>query len=343
MAPHARRATALRQNSNVMFIQETVRVSHRGKSRTVTACRVDGAQVVVQGRALRVASVFDEDWVDEGPLKDPHAFLRQLKSAGVRADLFTFAQKLPDTDVRWPFAHDMFNLAVAPSHDFKQWWEGRLPQETRKHVRKSQKLNLAVREVSFDDALVAGLKSIYDEAPVRQGRKFWHYGKTLEQVKAENSTYLDRSILLGAYLDEELAGLLKLVQIGSSAHVMQLIAKGAHADKKTTNALLAKAVEVMASRGIAYLVYGQYVYGKNDTSSLTEFKRRNGFERVELPRYFIPLSRWGSVCLRLGLHRGWRHLLPERVERALLDLRGKSYQGNLARLLLQRGQSSAAS
>jgi hypothetical protein len=340
MASRRRRAATLRQNQTVQP-QETTRVSHRGKLRAVTAHRVCGIQVVVQGRALRIASVFDEDWVDEGPLKDPHEFLRQLKSAGVQADLFTFAQKLPDTAVRWSFAHEMFNLAVAPSHDFKQWWEGRLPQETRKHVRKSQKLNLAVREVSFDDALVSGLKAIYDETPVRQGRKFWHYGKPFEQVKTENSSYLDRSILIGAYLDEELAGLLKLVQIGSCAHVMQLIAKSAHADKKTTNALLAKGVEVAASRGIARVVYGQYVYGRNDTSSLTEFKRRNGFERVELPRYFIPLSLRGSVCLRLGLHRGWRHFLPESVERALLQLRGKSYQGNLARLLLREKRSSA--
>lgn len=306
--------------------QQTARISHRGKTVVVPSYEVNGVKIVVTGRLVRVAGIFDEDWQDGEPISDPMAFMARLRLAGVRADIFTFAQKPPHTEVMYPFHHEMFNLAVAPSTDYKAWWEGRLPQETRKHVRKSQKLNLVVREVEFDDALVHGLKAIYDEAPVRQGRRFWHYGKPFEQVKSENSTYLERSILIGAYFGEELVGLLKLVRIGATASVMQLISKSAHADKKTTNALLAKGVEICSQRGIAGLVYGQYVYGKNESSSLTEFKRRNGFEKVLLPRYYVPLSTWGRVCISAGLHRGWRQWLPERLERWLLSLRAQSYQ-----------------
>lgn len=308
-------------------MNDTARISHRGKSRLVRSHTVDGIQVVVAGRLVRIASIFDEDWRDGEPVADPAAFVSRLREQTVRADIFTFAQKLPRTDVAFAsLHHEMTNLAVAPTVDFKDWWEHRLPQETRKHVRKSQKLNLVLREAAFDDALVHGLKAIYDEVPVRQGRRFWHYGKPFEVVKAENSTYLDRSLLIGAYLGDELVGLLKLVRVGSAAQVMQLIAKSAHADKKTTNALLAKGVELCASRGITQLVYGQYVYGKNQTSSLTEFKRRNGFEMVLLPRYFVPMTVWGRLCVRTGLHRPLREMLPERVERWLLDVRAQLYQ-----------------
>jgi hypothetical protein len=308
-------------------MNDTARISHRGKSKLVRTQTVDGIQVVVTGRLVRVAMIFDEDWQDGEPIADPAAFISRLREQNVRADIFTFAQKLPRTDLAFASLHyQMTNLAVAPTVDFKDWWEHRLPQETRKHVRKSQKLNLVVRETTFDDKLVHGLKAIYDEAPVRQGRRFWHYGKPFEVVKAENSTYLGRSLLIGAYLGDELVGLLKLVRVGSAAQVMQLIAKSAHADKKTTNALLAKGVELCASRGIAQLVYGQYFYGKNHTSSLTEFKRRNGFEMVLLPRYFVPITVWGRLCVRAGLHRPLREMLPERVERWLLNLRAQSFR-----------------
>ena len=74
---------------------------------------------------------------------------------------------------------------------------------------------------------------------------------------------------------------------------------------------------------MSYFIYGQYVYGNNTDAPLTEFKRRNGFEQMLLPRYFIPLTRKGSVCLRCNLHLGMRRLLPRKVESVLLRLRTK--------------------
>ena len=42
-------------------------------------------------------------------------------------------------------------------------------------------------------AFSRGISNVYNETPIRQGRKFWHYGKSFDQVKAANATYLDRS------------------------------------------------------------------------------------------------------------------------------------------------------
>ena len=91
------------------------------------------------------------------------------------------------------------------------------------------------------------------------------------------------------------------------------------------NALIAKAVEHCAGKGLTHFVYCKYVYGKNDESPLTEFKRRNGFERVDFPRYYVPLSIAGKTALKLGIHHGWTNLIPKPVFVALVGLRRKIF------------------
>jgi len=107
---------------------------------------------------------------------------------------------------------------------------------------------------------------------------------------------------------------------------MQIVSKSAHNDKRPMNAMIAKAVELCSERNIAYLIYGQYIYGKNDRSPLVEFKRRNGFEKLDLPRYYIPLTLKGKLALKTGVHRGMKHFIPIFVFERLLKLRSTFYR-----------------
>ena len=93
-----------------------------------------------------------------------------------------------------------------------------------------------------------------------------------------------------------------------------------HYDKRPANALIAKAVEICAQKGISHLVYYSYIYN-DPKSSLTEFKRRNGFEKVLLPRYYIPLTAKGKIALNLGLHRGLVKTIPNPLLSHLLRFR----------------------
>ena len=77
-------------------------------------------------------------------------------------------------------------------------------------------------------------------------------------------------------------------------------------------------------------MYGKYRYGNKDKSSLIDFKHRNGFEEVLVPRYYVPLTLRGSVCLRLKLHRGPLGLFPESAIRVGADLRAKWYKLRLS-------------
>jgi hypothetical protein len=216
------------------------------------------------------------------------------------------------------------NVAVIDTSDFKAWWEG-LPQEARKNTRRAAKRGVVVAEAPFDDRLVRGIKAVYDESPVRQGRKFWHYGKDLDTVRRENGTYLERSTFLVAQLGEEIIGFMKWVRVGDVARIMQILCMNAHQDKRPIIALISKAAEVCHAQGVKYLVYSKYTYGNKGDSSITEFKRRLGFRQLDFPRSHVPLTAWGRVALKLGLHRGWTGLIPAPLLQKLLQWRAAWY------------------
>ncbi|HEY4282953.1 MAG TPA: hypothetical protein VGM62_07795, partial [Chthoniobacterales bacterium] len=208
---------------------------------------------------------------------------------------------------------------------YEDWWENKLPQVTRKNVRRGHKRGVRVEIAEFNDALVQGISCIYNETPVRQGRRFPHYGKDLATVRKENSTYLDRSDFIGAYFQEELIGFIKLVYVNSLARIMQIVALDRHADKRPTNILIAKAVEICCEKNLTHLIFGKYVYGKKVSSPVTEFKRRSGFEKLSFPVYYFPLSGKGRLAIALKLHLGLRNLIPDKLMDSLLRYRSTLY------------------
>jgi len=84
-------------------------------------------------------------------------------------------------------------------------------------------------------------------------------------------------------------------------------------------------VEICAQKGVGYFVYGNYTYGNKKDSSLVEFKRRNGFEPLNFPRYYFPLTWKGKIYVALRLYRGPVGLLPGPVLNLLLKIRGRLY------------------
>jgi len=199
-------------------------------------------------------------------------------------------------------------------------WEG-LPQESRKHVRKSVKLGVQVRVVECDDEFAKGVTAIYNETPFRQGRPFSKYHYDLQTVKSELVQLRERSEYIGAYLNDTLIGFIKIVYLGPVASILSILSRADQYDKKVTNALLAKAVEVSCAKSKTHLLYGAYVYGNKTSSPMTEFKRRNGFVQILVPRYYIPLTFKGRICYRLGIHRGLIGILPEPLIGRLQKLR----------------------
>ena len=310
----------------------TINVS--GKAVTVPAIVINDRTVIATGKWLKIASIRSEDWLECEAVADPESFITRLKEASLKADILTFAQRLPDTQPKFNYPIEWENVAAIPTASFADWWERRLPQESRKNVRRAAKRGVLVRLAEFDDKLVSGISGIYNETPVRQGRPFWHYGKDVAAVKKENSSFLERSDFIGAYYQDQLVGFIKLVYMGKLASVLQIISMNSHYDKRPANALIAKAVELSEQKGMAYLIYGKFVYGRNHRSPLTEFKRRNGFEKILLPRYYVPLTTRGRIALRLRLHQGVKERLPEPLILFLINLRARIYEARSRRRAL---------
>jgi hypothetical protein len=297
-------------------------LSIRGKTVSVPSAQVEGRAVVVSGRKLKMAAVRDEEWIEAPPIGDIPAFIEALRASGLRADIFSCDVASPDQVAEAGARIEPDNVAIIDTRDFKRWWEA-LPQEARKNTRRASKRGVTVSVVPFDDDLVRGIKGIYDEAPVRQGRRFWHHGKPIELVRKENGTYLDRSVFLGAHFEGELIGFIKWVRVGDVARIMQILCMNEHQDKRPIIALVAKAVEVCEQQGCRQLIYGKYTYGNKGDSSITEFKRRLGFCQLDTQRIHVPLSAWGRLALNLGMHRGLHGMLPAPVLNGLLQWRAR--------------------
>ena len=277
-------------------------------------------QIRVEGNLLRVARLDAELYQF---LSNPETLMERLRASGERIDIFTFLQGLPETEPRHRFQMEWDNLAVLKVSTFENWWNNQIRSTARNRAKQAVKKGIVVREVRFDEDLVRGIWGIFNESPVRQGRRFRHYGKDVETVHRLVGTYLESSTFIGAFRGEELIGFIKMVadQTGVQAGLMNILSKVQCKDTAPTNALLAQAIKSCADRGISYLVYDNFVYGKKLTDSLINFKERNGFERVNIPRYYIPLTPLGRIALRLGFQHRLVERFPEPIARRLRELR----------------------
>jgi len=286
--------------------------------------KICGSDIVVKGRLIRIACLDGEKY--EFP-EDPEVMLDGLRKCGVRIDIFTFLQKLPETTPKYSYPMEWDNLAVLPVTTFDHWWTKQIRSYPRNRARQAEKKGVVLREVPLDEELVQGICAIYNECPVRQGRRFPHYGMTLERARPYAATFLDRSIWIGAFLGKTLIGFVKLVtdKDQTLACLVHILSMAQHKDKAPTNALIARAVQSCADRGISYLVYENFSYGKRQGDSLSHFKEVNGFQRVDLPRYYIPLTRKGWIGFKLGLHHRFLDFVPEPVAAGFRALRKAFY------------------
>lgn len=307
-----------------MMANSCIEIYQKGRPVRVPSLSVDGRMIIVGGKWFKEARIHDEDWLSGEAVQDPARFVRSIHDSRLNPDWFTFAQKFTDPKPRFSYPFEWDNIAAISITSFNEWWERRVSHDLRKDVKRAEKRGIVVRPFELNDEAAAGIKAIYDETPIRQGRRFWHYGKSPELVKRENSSFLDRSEFIGAFLADELVGFIKIVFTDDIARMMQIIAKEQHQDKRPMNALIAKAVEVAETRKCSYLTYGKYTYDNKKNSSVVQFKRRNGFEEILFPRYYVPMNLRGAVAIKAGLHLGMKRFIPESALNFLLELRSKA-------------------
>jgi hypothetical protein len=283
--------------------------------------------LITKGRFVKIAEIFDEYWVLEKSLPNPSQVIQYFQQLESKPDLFTFTQRVPHAQAQYPFHREWDNVAVIPISSYDTWFREQISSASRRNIRASEKKGIVVKVEPFDEHYVQGIMSIFNESPVRAGRRYWHYGKDFSAVQAENGTYRERSTFLAAYCNNEMIGYMKIVWDTQTAAIMQILSKMAFLEKRPNNAMLSEAVKLCAGRGIKYLLYEKFVYGSKGADSLTRFKESNGFVRMDLPRYHVPLTAKGTVALKLGLHRDPKDMVPQWLRRQLIHFRDRWYAG----------------
>jgi hypothetical protein len=82
-----------------------------------------------------------------------------------------------------PYQSEPAGASVLTFKGFDDWWKN-LNFKARNKARKAQKCGVELRPAKLDDVFVRGVQVIYNESPLRQGRKFLHYGKSFTTIKA---------------------------------------------------------------------------------------------------------------------------------------------------------------
>jgi len=291
------------------------KIRFRGAPVLMDAVRLPDQTFIISGKVLRTASLKNE-WQED--VANPVAVARALKDARARVDILKFWQRVPETKAKFNYHKEWRDIATIPISDYKHWFEKQISPKARNKVRKALKLGVKVGQVELTDNFIRGVMGIYNQSPVRRGKPFWHYGKDFVTVKDELSLDLDRSIFVAAYYQEQLIGFIKFLVADRYAMTLLILDKHAHRDKAPMNAMVAKVVEICAERKIPYFTYTVWRRGDHG-----HFQESNGFEKMSVPEYYIPISVIGKLALLLRLHRGIKGALPERVIVWLLEARSR--------------------
>ncbi len=242
-------------------------------------------------------------------------FLTKLVDRGL--DIFTFIERkwcfsIPKPEESWVKEED--NIALLPIKTYADWL-GVVGKKTRNMIRKAEKSGVNTELVEPTEELATGIWKIYNETPIRQERAFPHYGISTGEVKNIVCSAKDDTFI-GAFIGTELAGFIQLVYGDKIAIIQQILSFQKYSDKAVNNALIAKAVEVCASRQVGWLMYGRM----GNHPSLDSFKENNGFSKHSLPRYNVPLTRKGRIATRMGLHKEFKDTLPEALKSPLFPV-----------------------
>jgi len=298
-----------------MLIKE--KINWKGIWRPIDAVVHNNQTFIIRGGFLRTATL-KKEWQED--IDNPPDVIRALKAAPTRIDMLRFWQRIPQSETKFPYFKEWRQIAAIPIRDFKTWFEKQISPKARNKIRKAQKLGVTIEEVQLNDEFVHGVMAIYNQSPVRRGKPFWHYGKDFTTVKTELSADLADSVFVGAYYKNELIGFIKFLLTDRYAMTLLILDKTAHRDKAPMNAMIAKVVEICAARQIPYFTYTVWRRGEHG-----QFQESNGFEKVPVPEYFIPLTILGKLALQVGLHKGLKGALPDAAMVKLLALRSAWY------------------
>ena len=77
--------------------------------RVDTIMTINGQRIMVEGKALRIAS-FEQEWYED--VEDPQTLINELRKSESRPDILTFWQRLPDTQPKYSYSMEVEPIAA---------------------------------------------------------------------------------------------------------------------------------------------------------------------------------------------------------------------------------------
>jgi len=185
--------------------------------------------LIAGGGLLRTIRLQDEYYVSTGA---PEALISAIRSSSVPADVFTFVQELDEPQPKYDYLMEWDSRAVVPITTYDHWFKNQITFKPRNKLKKSQKSGVEVRVMQFNDELIRAIGKVYDESPIRQGKRNLHYGKDFETLKSEHQTFLDRSDFIGAFYQGEMIGFAKVTHSPKASILMNIVAMISHRTKR---------------------------------------------------------------------------------------------------------------
>src|SRR5256885_234218 len=117
----------------------------KGKSILVPSLNIDGRAIITSGKWLKTAVVHDEELLENETLTDAESFITQLMRSDLKADIFTFSQRLPHTTPKFSYSKEWDNFAVIPITTYCDWFKNRIESSVQRAIRKAAKTGIEVR------------------------------------------------------------------------------------------------------------------------------------------------------------------------------------------------------
>src|SRR3954471_12409469 len=93
----------------------------RGKATQARSIDVGDRTVIVRGKWLKIASIYEEKTVEGEGVSDPKLFIEGLRGSRLGADIFTFPQRFTDPEPRYCYPYEWDNSAVLAVTTYEEW------------------------------------------------------------------------------------------------------------------------------------------------------------------------------------------------------------------------------
>ena len=93
-----------------------------GRAIKVNLWSVGKTRIVILDGLIRTARIEEEEYED---VEDPESIIKALRKANPKPDIFTFVQRLPETEPKYSYYREWESIAAIPIKTYDHWWKQR--------------------------------------------------------------------------------------------------------------------------------------------------------------------------------------------------------------------------